>query len=176
MIGNAATNPPALPPKTKVWHGWIYKRIARVHPVKRQRIRFYAHAGLAYHGRMHYSQGATRSELFHRKRGDFVNADADCSQYGASCAHWSGVQTVTDADWTGTLGKKGKLLGQPVTGCFVFFGAPPYVHMGVMGRGRNVLGFGSQTGPDRNELDTLLTYFARQGHPGHAFRDITRPS
>jgi hypothetical protein len=46
--------------------------------------------------------------------------------------------------------------------------------MGVMGRNRHVLGFGEQSGPDRNTLAELLAYFSGIGHPGYAFRDITR--
>jgi hypothetical protein len=175
VTGNAATNPPSLPPpKTRVWHGWLYRLVGRVHPSKRKRILAYARAGIAYHGEMHYTEQANRSELFHRKRGDFKAAHADCSQYAASCAHWAGVAKVTDADFTGTLSTKGKLLTEPVPGCYVFFGKPPYVHMGVMGKDKHVIGFGSQSGPDRNTLATLLSYFAKQGHGGHMFRDITR--
>src|SRR5215468_1290507 len=175
MGSNPATNPPALPPpKTRVWHGYLYRLVGRFHPNRRKRIWAYARAGLAYHGRMHYTEAANRSELFNRPRGDFLGAHSDCSQYAATCAHWSGVAKVDDTDWTGTLGKKGKLLLKPTPGCYVFFGAAPYVHMGVVGKNDNVLGFGSQSGPDRNTLDALLTYFAREGHPGHAFRDITQ--
>jgi len=43
-----------------------------------------------------------------------------------------------------------------------------------MGRNRHVIGFGSQSGPDRNTLAALIAYFAGHGHIGHAFRDITR--
>jgi hypothetical protein len=46
--------------------------------------------------------------------------------------------------------------------------------MGVMGKSLHVIGFGSQTGPDRNMLGNLLEYFSKQGHKGHMFRDITR--
>ena len=175
MTGNAATNPPFKPPKTRVWHGYLYRLIGKVHPVKRERIRYYAHAGLAYHGRMVYTQGPQRSELFHRKPGRFAGAHADCSQYAASCAHWAGVKGVDASDWTGTLGKKGKQVqtAHVKPGMFVFFGAPPYVHMGVMGRDMHVLGFGGQSGPDRNTLAALVGYFAGQGHAGFAFRDIT---
>jgi hypothetical protein len=84
------------------------------------------------------------------------------------------VKDVNDQDWTGTLGQKGKPLTDPVPGCFVFFGAPPYVHMGVMGYRRHVIGFGYQAGPERNTLAALVAFFAANGHPGHAFRDITK--
>jgi len=174
VTGNAATSPPALPPRYRRWHGWVYKRIGRWHPSKRRRILAYARASLVYHGRMVYTEGPQRSELFGRKPGDFVGAHADCSQYSATLAHWSGVAGVTNTDYTGTLGKKGVQLAQPVPGCFVFFGTPPYVHMGVMGKDRHVIGFGDQAAPERNTLAALIDYFHRAGHPGHAFRDLTR--
>lgn len=113
--------------------------------------------------------------MFHRKPGDFVGAHADCSQYAASAAHWSGVATVDDTDWTGTLGKKGRMIQEADVkpGHMVFFGVPPYVHMGVMGYRRRVLAFGGQSGPDRNTLAVLVAYFAANAPPGHAFRDLT---
>jgi hypothetical protein len=177
VTGNAATNPPAgKPPRFRRWNGWLYRLIGRVHPSRRQRIRAYAHAGLTYHGRMVYTEGPGRSELFSRPRGKFLEAHADCSQYAATCAHWSGVAKVDNQDWTGTLAEKGAAVPEAKVkpGHFVFFGAPPYVHMGVMGTRRHVVGFGSQAGPDRNTLATLVAYFAGIGHPGVAFRDVTR--
>ena len=123
---------------------------------------------------MHYTETAARSELFHRPRGKFLGAHADCSQYSASLCHWVGVQGVTDTDWTGTLCTKGVKLGEPVAGCFVFFGAPPFVHMGVMVDRTHVIGFGQQQAPDENALAGLVAYFAGSGHPGFQFRDLTR--
>jgi hypothetical protein len=177
MTSNAATNPPAKPPQRFLGaRRVLYSVAATLHPLKRERIRYNAHAGLAYAGRMHYTQTAQRSELFGRSPRRFLWAHADCSQYAASCAHWAGVSSVTNADWTGTLSKKGAAVreSQVKPGHLVFFGAPPYVHVGVMGRRRHVLAFGSQSGPDRNTLAGLLAYFAREGHPGCAFRDVTR--
>lgn len=176
MTGNAATNPPALPPpKFRRWHGFVYRLVGRVHPSKRLRIWAYARAGLAYHGRMVYTEGLSRGGLFHRNQGDFNGAHADCSQYAASCAHWAGVTSATDTDYTGTLGKKGRAVQEPQVkpGHVVLFGKYPYVHMGVMGYKRHVLGFGTQSGPDRNTLAGLIAYFAGIGHPGYAFRDLT---
>lgn len=128
---------------------------------------------------MNYTEGPQRSELFHRRRGNFAGAHADCSQYSASLAHWAGVQAVTDKDWTGTLGKKGVRVEKPSRGCFVFFGVPPYVHMGVLvrpllSRRWLVIAFGHNGAPDINSLNGLLAYFAGRGHTGHAFRDLTR--
>jgi hypothetical protein len=176
VTSNAATNPPALPPQRLLGaRRVLYGLAAVIHPSRRERIRYNAHAGLARHGEMVYTMQPQRSELFHRKPRRFLGAHADCSQYAASCAHWAGVSKVTDTDWTGTLGKK----GVPVEwrdvkpGHYVFFGAPPHVHMGIMGRKQHVLGFGSQSGPNRNTLAALIAYFAGSGHPGHTFRDIT---
>jgi len=127
---------------------------------------------------MRYTEGPHRSELFHRPRGEFLNAAADCSQFSASLCHWVGVRDVTDKDYTGTLAEKGKPLAKPKRGGFVFFGEPPYVHMGVLVKplrapSWHVIGFGEQSGPDEQTLPALLAYFDKQGHPGHAFRDLT---
>ena len=91
----------------------------------------------------------------------------------------AGLFDVNDTDWTGTLGKKGKLIERPLRGAFVFFGAPPYVHMGVLvkplrSKGWHVIAFGHQGAPDENTLPVLLAYFKERGHPGYAFRDLTR--
>ena len=59
---------------------------------------------------MGYTEGPLRAQLFHRKRGDFKDAHADCSQYAATLCHWAGVADVDDTDWTGTLGKKGRMI------------------------------------------------------------------
>jgi hypothetical protein len=145
---------------------------------RRNRIRRLARSSLSFAGRMNYTEGPNRSQLFHRPAGRFAAAGADCSQYSASLCHWVGVKDVTDKDFTGTLAKKGKPLSKPVRGGFVFFGEPPYVHMGVLvkpllSRTWHVVGFGDQAGPDENTLPGLLNYFTKQGHPGHAFRDLT---
>ena len=145
---------------------------------QRHRIRRLARKSLTFAGRMNYTEGPDRSQLFHRKPGVFAKAGADCSQYSASLCHWVGVKDVTDKDFTGTLAQKGKPLSSPKRGGFVFFGAPPYVHMGVtvkplLSRTWHVIGFGDQAAPDESTLPTMLEYFKQQGHPGHAFRDLT---
>ena len=145
---------------------------------RRMRIRRLARKSLGYKGRMHYTEGPNRSELFHRPRGDFLGAGADCSQYSASLCHWVGVTDVNDKDFTGTLGKKGVALERPKRGAFVFFGAPPYVHMGVLVKPLlstewHVIGIGDQAAPLEDTLPGLLRYFSDRGHPGHAFRDLT---
>jgi len=127
---------------------------------------------------MHYTEGPARSQLFHRPIGRFENAGADCSQYSAALCHWVGVKSVNDRDFTGSLADKGRAISKPKRGAFVFFGAPPYVHMGVLVKplrapSWHVIGFGEQHAPDENTLPGLLAYFAKQGHPGHAFRDLT---
>lgn len=145
---------------------------------QRHRIRRLARKSLAYHGRMVYTEGPDRSQLFHRPRGEFLHAGADCSQYSASLCHWVGVRDVTEKDWTGTLAEKGRAIPKPLRGAFVFFGAPPYVHMGVLvkpllSRTWHVIGFGDQAAPDESTLPGMLSYFRQQGHPGHVFRDLT---
>lgn len=133
----------------------------------------YAKASLAYAGKMRYTEGVARSQLYHRPKGDFHGASADCSQYSATLCHWVGVVGVTDTDWTGTLCHKGQRLTAPEPGCFVFFGTAPFVHMGVMQDSKRVIGFGTQSAPDVNTLAGLLAYFAGEGHPGFEFRDLT---
>lgn len=173
MTSNASLTDPPVPLKRK-------HRLARITPAltRKQRIRRHARRSLSFAGRMHYTETALRSQLFGRKPGNFNNAHADCSQYSASLCHWVGVASVDDKDWTGTLGRKGKLVESPARGVFVFFGTPPYVHMGVMvkpllSRTWHVIGFGDSAAPDESTLPALLGYFAVRGHPGHAFRDLT---
>lgn len=127
---------------------------------------------------MRYTEGPERSDLFHRPVGDFKGAGADCSQYSASLCHWVGVKDVTAKDYTGTLATKGRQIAKPSRGSFVFFGSPPYVHMGVLvrpllSRTWHVIGFGDQAAPDETPLPVLLDYFGQQGDPGHSFRDLT---
>lgn len=146
---------------------------------RKQRIRRLARSSLRYAGRMHYTEGPGRSEFFHWPHGKFTGAHADCSQYSATLCHWVGVKDVTDTDYTGTLAKKGVRIEQPERGAFVFFGAPPYVHMGVLVRplrasSWHVIGFGDQSAPDESTLPGLIAYFVSQGHQGHTFRDLTR--
>lgn len=177
MSSNPAPNTPFQAPSTK-WiaryqRWWASHVLHRIPSTRRQRIVRYAKASLAYHGRMVYTEGPQRSDLFYRKPGHFLGAHADCSQYSASLCHWVGVWNVNDTDWTGTLGKKGKQLEQPIHGCFVFFGSPPYVHMAVMVDRSHAIGFGDQQAPDQATLAGLLAYFQSAGHPGHAFRDLT---
>lgn len=177
MTGNPSPNTPGAPYSGKAYERfkrWYWAHVLHRFPVsKRRRIVNYAKASLAYANKMVYTEGPSRSELFHRKPGSFRDAHADCSQYSASLCHWVGVRSVTDTDWTGTLGKKGVAVQLPKPGMFVFFGPPPYVHMGVMLDQGHVIGFGQQLAPDVNTLSGLLAYFSSKGHPGHAFRDLT---
>ena len=176
MSGNAALDPPleGLALEYSAWKGWRYKVYGRFHPVRRKRMAAYARQSLRYAGKMRYTEGPTRSELFHRKPGNFATAAADCSQYVSALAHWCGVKKVTDEDWTGSLYSKGKVLTKPVPGCVVIFGVAPGVHAAYMvGKGMTI-GFGDQAAPSYVSLSGMLDYFARHGHPGHAFRDLTR--
>lgn len=177
MSGNPAPNTPlpTQPNTYPAYQRWWWRHVLhRLPQPKRSRILSYAKASLTYAGKMHYTEGLQRSELFHRKPGRFGGARADCSQYSASLAHWAGVRDVTDKDWTGTLANKGVVLTAPEPGCFVFFGQPPFVHMAVVSSKFRCIGFGRQGAPDDNTIAGLLAYFAGNGHPGHAFRDLTR--
>lgn len=175
------SNPsPNTPPAPQIggWYErykrWYWAHVLHHFPVsKRKRIVNYAKASLAYAGRMHYTEEAMRSQLFHRPKGDYKGAHADCSQFSASILHWSGVKDVTDSDWTGTLCHKGTKLQNSEPGCFVFFGVEPFVHMAVMETRTQAIGFGDQSAPDRNSLAGLLAFFAHEGHPGYIFRDLT---
>lgn len=173
MNSNAPLENPPQPARTR-------DRLARLTPAltRKQRIRRLARSSLAYAGAMHYTEGVNRSVLFNRSKGDFRGASADCSQFSASLCHWVGVKDVNDRDWTGSLATKGKLLVSPQRGAFVFFGLPPFVHMGVLvkpllSRDWHVIAFGHQSAPDENTLPGLLRYFNARGHPGHQFRDLT---
>lgn len=129
-------------------------------------VAHYARASLPYAGRMHYTEGRLRSQLFHRKPGDFNNAHADCSQFAASIFHWAGCTTVTDSDWTGTLWNKGTVLPAPQPSCLVIFGPPPGVHAAIWMSDSDVIEFGWQGAPDASTLSGLEEYFAGKGHPG----------
>lgn len=157
---------------------WRDRMLGRFHPSKRKRLAAWARQGRRFRGRMVYTMDARRSELFHRAPGHFAGAHADCSQYDASCAHWSKIKRVSATDYTGTHWNAGKVLPHPIVGCIAIFGAYPGEHEGtVTGRRHGawlVTGFGSQSGPDVNTLDVLLSYFAREGHPGVRFVDLTR--
>ena len=174
---NPSPNTPGAPYSGEAYERfkrWYWSHVLHHFPANRKRrIVNYAKASLHYHGEMVYTEKLGRSELYHRKPGDFKGAKADCSQFSAALCHWVGVVGVTDSDWTGTLCKKGQRLISSEPGCFVFFGTEPFVHMAVMIDPGHAIGFGSQAGPDESTLAGLLAYFASQGHPGHQFRDLT---
>lgn len=125
-------------------------------------------------GKLNYSETAERSQMFHCHPGVVsTGTHADCSQFYATCAHWAGVTTVDDKDFTGTLLKKGHLVAVPEPGDCVIFGGGDGEHAGVMAeRDSNdwwVIGFGHQGAPDRVLLSQLETYFRNAGHPGVRF-------
>lgn len=126
--------------------------------------------GLQYAGRMIYSEGPDRSELFHRKPLHYLDAHADCSQDVASNLHWLGVKTVTDTDYTGTLLEKGKLVDGPAIGRVAIWGPGTGAHAAVCTEEINgvwyVVGFGHQGAPDRNTLASMNAYFDAIGEPG----------
>jgi hypothetical protein len=155
---------------------WRDRMLGRLHPSKRKRLAAWARQGLRFKGRMHYTMTAQRSLLFHRPRGHFLGAYADCSQYFAACAHWSGVSKVTDEDYTGSLWNKGKVDG-PIIGGGVIFGTFPGVHIGTFTGYKDghwfVTGFGAQAGPDVHTLSSLIEYFQAR-NPGVRYIDVTR--
>lgn len=146
-------------------------------PTKRQQIVSMAHQSLNYAGKMYYSMQSNRSELFHRAKGNFAGAHADCSQWFASIHHWFGIPGVTDSDWTGTLWDKGKHISEPKPGCGVIFGPHPGEHIAMVTEkdAHGVwwcIGFGHQGAPDHVSLPNLKKYFADNGHPGVRFIDL----
>jgi hypothetical protein len=160
------------------WHGWRDKVLGIVHPSRRRRLAAKARQGLAYAGRMVYTEGPTRSMFFNAPPNIYAGEHADCSQYGAGCGHRVGVKTLTEIDWTGTIWDKGTVIAAPRIGAFVIFGPKPGVHLGIVTGRRNgqwlVTGFGSQHAPDVNTLAELASYFTQTGHGGTRYIDITR--
>lgn len=157
---------------------WRDRMLGRFHPSRRRRLAAKARQGLRYAGRMIYTEGPQRSQFFHAARNAYAGQHADCSQYGAGCAHRVGCKNVDATDYTGTLWDKGKQLAEPKLGVFVIFGPHPGVHLGIVTGRKNgqwlVTGFGSQHAPDLNTLATLASYFKAAGHPGTRYIDITR--
>lgn len=144
---------------------------------KRQQIVSMAHQSLAYAGKMYYSMQSNRSELFHRAKGNFAGAHADCSQFYCSILHWFGIAGVTDKDYTGTLWNKGTHISDPKPGCGVIFGAYPGEHIAMVTEKDShgvwwCIGFGHQGAPDHVSLPNLKTYFANAGHPGVRYIDM----
>ncbi len=165
------------PQRTVLSNAPIPKKAApHVPPSVNAQIVHWAHWGLAtLRGKLGYSENADRSQLFNCKPGVVPpGTHADCSQFCATCGHWSGVKILTDQDWTGTLWDKGKVVLKPVPGCFVIFGGKPGVHAGICSEPAPngdywVIAFGHAGGPDRVLLSILKAYFAKQGHPGVRF-------
>lgn len=138
-----------------------------------------ANRGLLFAGRMTYSEGADREMLFDRKRGDFLDAHADCSQFCASDLHWLGVKSLTKTDYTGTLLEKGRLVTVLRPGLIPIWGPHTGAHAAVLtektpdGRDWYVVGFGHQGAPDRNTLSGMNAYFNAIGEPGVRFLEFT---
>jgi hypothetical protein len=137
------------------------------------RIVAMANESLRFAGHMTYTETAARSELFHRKPGDFNGAHADCSQLVASILHWLGVTTVTATDYTGTLIEKGKQIARPRPGCVAIWGPHTGAHAAFVtekvGNDWMTVGFGHQGAPDRNLLSGMNIYFDSVGQPGVRF-------
>lgn len=153
---------------------WLKKH--RPKPSKRQVAVRYAKASLAYAGKMVYTEGPQRSELFNRKPGDFAGAHADCSQFVSALMHWAGITTVNDTDATGTLLEKGKAVKDPAIGRICIFGPGPGVHAAMfVGRSGGVwqlVEFGEQSAPDEISLPNAIAYFRSRSEPGVRFRDF----
>lgn len=143
-----------------------------------QRLVAYCHVSLTYAGRMYYTMGAMRDQLFHRTPGDFKGAHADCSQFVSAMVHWLGSKIATDTDATGSMLDKYAHLGGPRVGCGVVFGAAPGEHIGVctekVGDDWYVVAFGHNGAPDKNRLSVLKKYFADNGHPGVTYLDLSK--
>lgn len=145
-----------------------------------KKIVAFAHAGLGYAGRMTYDESGRRSDLFHRRPGDFNGAHADCSQFVSAILHWVGVRSVTDTDFTGTLLTKGRQLTNPRSGAVVVWGPGTGTHTAFITERAGTsdwwcVGFGHQGAPDRVTLSAMNSYFSRIGHPGVRFLNLTTP-
>lgn len=180
MPSNAplAKPPLSLALEYRRWHGWRDKVYGKLHPSRRQRIAATARTSLQYAGRMTYTEGPGRSELFHRPAGSFSGSSADCSQYVATLAHWHGVTTVDDRDYTGTLWEKFPEQPVPAVGLAVIWGPFPGVHTAILTGQRKgewiTVGFGHQGAPDANTLAGMDAYFTGIGKAGHRYIDLTR--
>lgn len=137
-----------------------------------------AHQSLGFAGKMTYSEGPDRAMLFHRAKGDFDRAHADCSQLGASILHWLGNQHVTDTDYTGTLLQKARIVAAPAAGLGAIWGPGTGAHFAwiteEIGGVWYVVGFGHQGAPDRNTLSGMNQYFASVGEPGVRYLDFSK--
>lgn len=145
----------------------------------RQNVVSMAHRSLSFAGQMPYTMTALRSQLYHRAKGDFKGAHADCSQFFVSILHWFKVPGVTDSDWTGTLWDKGKVLTSPRPGCGVIFGPHPGEHIAMITEKDEhgewwAIGFGHTGAPDHVSLANLKAYFSRAGHPGVRYIDLIK--
>ena len=155
----------------------LHKPPASTPATKTHQVVAYAHTSLTYAGRMNYTMTTLRSQLFHRKPGDFLGAHADCSQYVSAILHWVGVTKVNDKDATGSLLLKGKKLSTPKAGCVVVFGAAPGEHAAFITEKEAhgvwwTIGFGHQSAPDRVSLPNMKKYFQDAGHPGVTYLDF----
>lgn len=163
-----------------VWRAWRLHRHIPKPPkpkiTKRSRAVGHAVDALAYHGRMIYTEGPGRSQLFNRRPGDFLGAGADCSQFVSAIMHWVGVKSVNQWDATGTLLGKGREISQPRKGAIVIFGPGGGVHTGMFVEEADgvwyLVEFGEQAAPDKISLPNAISYFERTGHPGVRFRDF----
>jgi hypothetical protein len=150
------------------------------HPLTlEQKIVAYCHQSLQYAGKMYYTETALRSQLFHRKPGEFSDAHADCSQFGSSILHWLGIVKAADTDWTGSMLKKYPVVTGKAPGRGVIWGPGTGDHFAILtektedGSDWYVVGFGHQSAPDRSTLSGMSKYFHDLGKPGVRFLNLT---
>jgi hypothetical protein len=143
---------------------------------KRQLAAKYCHEALNYAGRMYYTEGPRRSELFNRAPGNFLGAGADCSQFVSSIMHWCGITSVNQWDATGTLLTKGKAVAEPAIGRIIIAGYGAGVHTGMFVGQENgewmIVEFGFQGAPDKVSLANFEAYFRARGQGEFRIRDF----
>lgn len=135
----------------------------------------WAHWGVVNAEHFVYDEHARRSMMLGLRPGDLSKPiHADCSQFYASCGHWSGVPGFTDTDWTGTLLEKGHLLLDRTSwkpaDC-VIFGGGTGDHAAMLTERDGtadwwIVGFGHQGAPDRGTLSGTIAWFEQNRMPG----------
>lgn len=136
-------------------------------PSQRASMVGWANWGVANCAHFFYDETAERSMMFNLKPGDLSKTiHADCSQFYSSCAHWSGVQGLTDTDYTGTLLEKGKALtaAEAKPGDCVIWGPGTGEHAAMFVAGGYAIGFGHQGAPDRVAISDITTWMEENGH------------
>lgn len=161
-------------PKKGFWKE--IKKLPRPKPSKRQLAQHFCEEALGYAGRMYYTEGPRRSELFNRAPGNFLGAGADCSQFVSSIMHWCGITSVNQWDATGSLLVKGKAAAEPAIGRIIIAGYGSGVHTGMFVGQENgewqIVEFGYQGAPDKTSLANFKAYFEARGQGEFRIRDF----